>query len=50
MEIHVDHRLAGKTLEELNLRQKHHITALILKRNGHPAKDYHQPGYHPDAG
>ena len=37
-EIHVDHRLAGKTLVELNLRQKHHITALVLKRNGQPPK------------
>lgn len=37
-EIHVDHELAGKTLEELNLRQKHHITALILKRKGHQPK------------
>lgn len=36
-EIHVDQRLAGKTLVELNLRQKHHITALVLKRKGqHP--------------
>ncbi len=33
-EIHVDQRLAGKTLQELNLRQKHHITALVLKRKG----------------
>lgn len=33
-EIHVDQRLAGKTLVELNLCQKHHITALILKRKG----------------
>jgi len=32
-EIHVDQRLAGKTLAELNLRKKHHITALVLKRN-----------------
>ncbi len=33
-EIHVDQRLAGKTLQELNFRQKHHITALVLKRKG----------------
>ena len=37
-EIHVDHGLAGKTLEELNLRRKHHITALVLKRKGHQPK------------
>ena len=37
-EIHVDHRLAGKTLMELNLRRKHHITALVLKRKGHQPK------------
>ncbi len=42
-EIHVDQKLAGKTLVELNLRQKHHITALVLKRNGHQPKIISSP-------
>jgi len=42
-EIHVDHRLAGKTLVELNLRQKHHITALVLKRKGQQPKIISDP-------
>jgi len=37
-EINVDQRLAGKTLLELNLRKKHHITALVLKRKGQQPK------------
>lgn len=37
-EIHVDQKLAGKTLVELNLRQKHQITALVLKRDGYQPK------------
>ncbi len=37
-EIHVDQRLAGKTLLELDLRKKHHITALILKRKNQQHK------------
>ncbi len=42
-EIHVDQRLAGKTLVELDLRQKHHITALVLKRNGQQPKIITRP-------
>ncbi len=42
-EIHVDHRLAGKTLVELNLRKKHHITALVLKRKGYQPKIISNP-------
>ncbi|MDA3971526.1 MAG: TrkA family potassium uptake protein [Desulfobulbaceae bacterium] len=37
-EIHVDQKLAGKSLLELNLRKKHHITALILKRQDQQPK------------
>lgn len=42
-EIHVDHRLAGKTLVEVDLRQKYHITALILKRKGQQPKIISNP-------
>ncbi|MFH1214981.1 MAG: TrkA family potassium uptake protein [Pseudomonadota bacterium] len=37
-EIHVDEKLAGKTLLELDLRKKFNITVLILKRNGQKPK------------
>lgn len=37
-EIHVDQRLAGKTLLELNMRKKNHITALVLKRKDQQPK------------
>lgn len=37
-EISVTDNYAGKTLKELNLRQKYGITALLLKRNGHKTK------------
>jgi trk system potassium uptake protein len=37
-EIKVVARLAGRTLRDLDLRRKHNITALILKRNGEKPK------------
>lgn len=33
-EICIDKDLAGKSLKDLNLRQKYHVTALLLKREG----------------
>ena len=33
-EICIDKNLAGKSLKDLNLRKKYHVTALLLKREG----------------
>jgi trk system potassium uptake protein TrkA len=42
-EIHVDEKLEGKTLLEIDLRKKFNITALILKRSGQKPKIINSP-------